>query len=142
MHVWGKLMSDWKSFGLALFAAVGLLDETNGSAHAQCASFPGTITTCATEWSNGSVINLGGLPVSTNSQAFGINDVGQVVGRSDSSATEWSGGSTINLGPGVAEGINNAGQAVGFSAIGFGSATEWSNGSVINLGGLPSVIDA
>ena len=34
----------------------------------------------ATEWSGGSVINLGGLAGSTFSGAAGINDAGQVVG--------------------------------------------------------------
>ena len=57
-------------------------------------------------------------------------------------ATEWSGGGVIKLGglPGstnsVAQGINNAGQAVGFSS-GFNffeQATEWSHGHVIDLG--------
>ena len=31
-------MSHWKSSGLAVFAAVCLLGETTGSAHAQCVS--------------------------------------------------------------------------------------------------------
>ncbi len=59
-------------------------------------------------------------------------------------ATEWSGGSVIDLGglPGstasIASGINDAGQAVGYSSVGdVGYATEWSSGSVINLEGLP-----
>ena len=34
----------------------------------------------ATEWSDGQVIDLGGLPGSTYSIAYGINDAGQVVG--------------------------------------------------------------
>ena len=76
----------------------------------------------ATEWSGGSVINLGNLPGSTFSVAVSINDAGQAVGNSVGGinhATEWSGGSVINLGglPGSAiampSGINNAGQAVG-----------------------------
>jgi probable HAF family extracellular repeat protein len=46
---------------------------------------------------------------------------------------------SINLGEGVADGINDAGQVVGFSSIidGNTQATEWSGGSVIDLGGLP-----
>jgi uncharacterized membrane protein len=101
-------------------------------------------TAVATEWSGGSVINLGGLPGSTFGVAFGINNAGQIVGWSvvggTMVATEWSGGGVINLGglPGFtfseAFGINNAGQIVGLSD---GFATEWSGGSVINLGGLP-----
>jgi probable HAF family extracellular repeat protein len=80
----------------------------------------------ATEWSGGSVIELGGLPGSTDSGAAGINDAGQVVGFSvvdgtDVFAIEWDGGSVINLGglPGSvdssASAINNAGQVVGSS---------------------------
>ena len=67
-------MSFFKTSGLAIFGVVCLLGGTTGSAHAQ--------TIFATEWSNGQVINLGGLPGSTRSQAYGINDAGQVVGFS------------------------------------------------------------
>jgi uncharacterized membrane protein len=48
------------------------------------------------------VINLGGLPGSTSSQANGIDDAGQVVGDGliggVEVATEWSNGNVINLG--------------------------------------------
>ena len=96
-------------------------------------------------WSAGSVIDLGGLPGFTFSEAFGINDAGQVVGFSQVGvaqyATEWSGSTIINLGGDVdseALGINNAGQVVGYSAARLGTyATEWRGGSAINLGGLP-----
>jgi probable HAF family extracellular repeat protein len=102
----------------------------------------------ATEWSGGSVIDLGGLPGSTQSSAYSINDAGQVVGLSRigdyEHATEWSGGSIIDLLPGstssdsVAESINDAGQVVGGGCTSSGcGAIEWSGGSVINLGGLP-----
>lgn len=37
----------------------------------------------ATEWSDGRVIDLGGLPGSTLSDALGINDTGHVVGYSE-----------------------------------------------------------
>src|ERR1700687_109319 len=102
-------MSFCKSFGLALFAAVCLLGETAGSAHAQCGP---SVFLCATERSGGSVISLGGLPGFVSSEASSINNVGQVVGVSffgsgsvSASATEWSGGSIINLGglPGFGE---------------------------------------
>jgi probable HAF family extracellular repeat protein len=99
------------------------------------------------------VINLVGLPDSTYSAAYGINNVGQVVGVSVVDgvdvATEWSHGRVIDLGglPGTtisaAFAINDAGQAVGWS-IGMGSsyATEWSDGRVIDLGGLPGSTDS
>ena len=79
----------------------------------------------ATEWSGGSVIDLGELPGSTRSDAYGINDAGFVVGVSEIGgigyATEWIGRAIINLGglPGstmaLLGAINNFGQAVGFS---------------------------
>ena len=87
----------------------------------------GTVGGGATEWSNGQVINLGGV----GSGAYGINDSGQVVGQSLEMhaiqvATEWSNGQVIDLPllPGAtgssALSINNAGQVVGFTAIGGG----------------------
>jgi probable HAF family extracellular repeat protein len=140
-------MSQWKSFGLAIFAAVGLLGETASSARAQC-SIAGN--PCATEWSHGSAINIGGLPGSNESQAYGINDRGQAVGYSDVGGldypTEWRHGSVIDLGrlsdsaESIAFSINDAGQAVGFStgnSIRYQEATEWNHGSVIGLGVLP-----
>ena len=72
-------MSYWKSFGVSIFAAVCLLGETAGSAQAVTCGF---FNDCATEWSGGAVINLGGLSGTTFSQALGINDGGQVVGSS------------------------------------------------------------
>jgi probable HAF family extracellular repeat protein len=129
-------MSYWKSFGLAILAAACLLGETTGSAPAQC-------NPCATEWSDGSVIKLGSLPGSTDSEALAINNAGQAVGSSGGQAVEWSGGSVINLGPGYAESINNAGQAVGYSpGLALWSATEWSGGSVIHLQNLPGATES
>ena len=92
-------MSHWKSLGLGIFAAVCVLGGTASSVHAQCNT---SGSDCATEWSGGGVIELGGLPGSTASAAIGINNAGKAVGYSavgnDEVATEWSGGSVINLG--------------------------------------------
>jgi probable HAF family extracellular repeat protein len=99
----------------------------------------------ATEWRNGNVISLG-APPGSYSQAYSINDAGQIVGVSGNYAAEWSNGRVINLGglPGsfgsTADGINNAGQVVGYSFIRGDisvQATEWIGGSVIDLGTLP-----
>jgi probable HAF family extracellular repeat protein len=138
-------MSPWKKFGLGLFTAVWLLDAIAGSALAQCFRSV-EHNECATEWSSGGVINLGGLPGFTSSYAWSINDAGQVVGYSigeGTYATEWSGGNIINLGglPGfsfsLSTDINNAGQVIGNSFFGnVPHATEWSGGSIIDLGGL------
>ena len=119
-------MSHWKSFGVSIFAAISLLGETTGSAHAE-----------ATEWDNGSIIDLGpGVPES-------INDAGQRVGSSSvngvETATEWSNGNVIYLGGSLgssfvsnAVSINASGQVVGFSInlrTGNAFATEWSGGN-------------
>ena len=99
----------------------------------------------ATEWSGGSVINLGNLQ---GSFAEDINDAGQVVGATlAGAAIEWSGGSIIDLGnpagstDSTASGINNAGQIVGWSEYSSNGgtifATIWSGGSAIALGTLP-----
>ena len=126
-------MSFCKALGLAGFAAVCLLSDATGSAHAQC-----VFLSCATEWSGGKIFVLGALPGYTESRASGINDFGQVVGRSengaDIQATEWSAGKILDLGPGLAFGINDFGQVVG---SGTGGATEWSGGSAVSLGSLP-----
>jgi hypothetical protein len=110
-------MSHWKSSGLALFAAICLLSETSGSAYAQCIRSAGG-NLCATEWSSGGAINLGGPPGFMSSTATGINDDGLAVGISNFGnvpyATEWSGGGSINLGglsgstSSGARGINDA----------------------------------
>ena len=142
-------MSHWNSFAFAFVTAGCLLGETTGQASAQCVQSLSESTVCATEWSAGSVIKLGTLPGFTESNAAGINDVGQVVGTSmrgsAHQATEWSDGNIISLGnlPGatfsIANGINDAGRAVGWSVFG-GEATPtiWSGGSAIHLGGLSS----
>jgi probable HAF family extracellular repeat protein len=79
---------------------------------------------------------LGGTAGSVHAQCSNFSGSGAC-------ATEWSGRNVINLGglPGsyesVANGINDAGQVVGWSLVGGLHATEWSGGSGIDLGGLP-----
>ena len=143
-------MSHWKSFGLAIVAAVCLMSETTGSAYAQYCFYSSSL--CAVEWSGGSTIRLGGLsgPLDSGSTAYGINNSGQAVGATfiegtgNGYATEWSGGRAISLANptgstfSYALSINDAGQAVGYSVGGVSEvATEWSGGNAINLGGLP-----
>jgi probable HAF family extracellular repeat protein len=95
---------------------------------------------CAVESSGGNAVNLGGLPGTTGAAAYGVNDIGQVVGQSGDHAVEWRDGSVISLGapPGstgtVATAINDAGQVVGTGDIGGASrAIEWSGGAEIVL---------
>ena len=89
-------MSFCKASGLAIFAVVCLLSETTGSAHTQCNPL---VVACATEWSDGGVIDLGGRPASI---VNAINDAGQavgaIIGEGGFLAVKWSGGSVIDLG--------------------------------------------
>jgi probable HAF family extracellular repeat protein len=120
------------SLGLGQANAINDLDQVVGNSQGH-----------ATEWSNGSVIDLGGLPGSTSSIAYSINDSGQVVGEclfanGSGIATEWSGGTIINLGSlleslnSTAYDINNTGQVVGFNE--FPAAPEPSTWAMILLG--------
>ena len=88
----------------------------------------GSLGDQAAEWSGGTVIDLGGLPGSTASEAYAVNDAGTAVGVSIFAngaeyATEWSDGDIIKLGGfprsvgSVAYGINDAGQIVGVSSV-------------------------
>jgi uncharacterized membrane protein len=109
-----------KTFGLAVLGALCLLAPP-------IRRMPNAHSNVATEWSGGRVINLGGLPGSTSSFAFDINDAGRAVGASVVGsiiyATEWRGGRVINLRglPGSARSeatsINDAAQVVGESVV-------------------------
>jgi len=96
------------------------------------------------------IVDLGTLPGHTWSDAYGVNDLGQVVGQSVdaegiSRAFLWSEGEMIDLGtlPGHVESeahdVNNAGQVVGQSvdAEWISRAFLWSEGEMIDLGTLP-----
>jgi probable HAF family extracellular repeat protein len=89
----------------------------------------------ATLWSNGQRTSLGALPGASFSEATAINNLGQVVGWSYAAqeyqdnlihhATLWSNGQITDLGTmgGItseANGINSAGQIVGFASFASG----------------------
>jgi probable HAF family extracellular repeat protein len=64
-------------------------------------------------WDKGIVHDLGTMNPNEGSEAYGINDKGQVVGRSGANAFLWHNGVFTNLGPGSAYNINNNGFVVG-----------------------------
>ncbi len=68
-------------------------------------------------WENGMVTDLGPLHPGEGSEAYGINDRGQVVGRSGNRAILWNNSAKTDLGPGAALGINNAGTIIGDSFL-------------------------
>jgi probable HAF family extracellular repeat protein len=74
------------------------------------------------------VVDLGVLPGSDISEAYGINNRGEVVGRTNYSAFLWRNGLLTNLGPGAAYGINDAGQVVGETS-GITHGFLWENGN-------------
>ena len=119
---------------------VGRADVLDSHGNQQSAAFT---------YSNGTITNLGTLGGSW-SEAWGINDLGTIVGQStvpgDSSSPgfSWSNGVMTSLGTlgGTASfgaAINNAGTIVGFSVLP-GSinarAMSYSNGTMTNLGTL------
>jgi len=83
------------------------------------------MTSRAFLWDNGNMSDLGTLPQANDSEAFGLNDFGAVVGDSgndsfDGHGVLWQGGNVMDLGdlgrPGTsAHAINDAGQIVGGS---------------------------
>jgi len=100
-------------------------------------------------WQDGKPQDLGTLPDGNSSNAYGINDDGQVVGTNTTSGNNraflWQNGVPQDLGtlPGDnfsdAYGINNAGQVVGRSnnASGNDRAFLWQDGMMSELGMLP-----
>lgn len=114
-----------------------------------------TRNTRATLWENGKWTSLGTLPVEDkdhwNSEAYAINDKGQIVGFSEKTrvilyhAFLWEDGKMIDLTPdqvrsSLAHSINNNGQIVGWSHIELINRTHavlWQrDGSMIDLGHL------
>ena len=100
-------------------------------------------------WTGGIPTILNTLPQHTNALALSLNTQGVAVGQSapapsggnGSRAVVWNGVTPTDLGTlggqqSLAQGINDAGQIVGFSFLADGSlrATLWENGSIVNLG--------
>jgi probable HAF family extracellular repeat protein len=96
---------------------VGVSNTTSGLGH-------------ATLWENGTITDLGGLTPTGSSEAFDINNKGQVVGWSEiggvGRATLWQNGSVIDLNTLIrdpnyevmeATGINDHGQIVGIGYL-------------------------
>jgi len=117
--------------------------------HGEIAGTAGTASGSphAVLWSHGAVMDLGILPISTQSSALSINNRGQVVGYGDSPTGQhailWDHGAIIDLGPlepggsGLARHINNRGQVVGEgedAVFGSTHAVVWQNSAVIDLG--------
>lgn len=87
-------------------------------------------------WRDGELIDLGVLPGTDVSRAFGINDRGQIVGTSvdfdprEAHAVLWEDGQPIDIAVGCnATAINNRGEIVGRC----GGATLWRDGSQVPL---------
>ncbi|MBK9021917.1 MAG: hypothetical protein IPL72_18805 [Sulfuritalea sp.] len=95
----------------------------------------------ATIWNNGTPSALG-YAGGGISQAYGIDNGGQVVGGvnvsttgNDWHAVVWSGSTTRDLGPGMAFAINKSGQVAGTNER--QQAVIWNGGTVTQLGSGP-----
>jgi probable HAF family extracellular repeat protein len=73
-------------------------------------------------WDKGIAQDLGSLHASEGSEAYGINDKTQVVGRSGNHAFLWHNGTMTDLGAGSAYNVNNGGAVVGDSFLWHGGA--------------------
>lgn len=78
------------------------------------------------------VTNLGTLPGTTSSAAYGINDLGQVVGSSDNRAFLYSGEVMTDLGVGGAPDINNSSQVI----VNVTTLAPPNNGAFLYSGGV------
>lgn len=104
----------------------------------------------AVVWNGGSVVDLGTLGTGSFSEAWGVNNVGQIVGWSYMNGaslgvhgflhTEAAG--LVDLTPGSDSGyaldINDAGQVTGYqTALGGFHAFRWQAGTAVDLGVVP-----
>jgi probable HAF family extracellular repeat protein len=109
------LLSDryCRAYGInSLGTIVGGSDTGNPIAFPQ-AFAPPVLGMHACLWDKGIVHDLGALHPNEGSEAYGINDKGQVVGRSGNNAFLWQNGVFTDLGPGAAFNINNNGFDIG-----------------------------
>jgi probable HAF family extracellular repeat protein len=116
------------------------------------ANMGGTDLGHAVLWSGGSVQDLGTLGTGFFSEAWGVNNLGQVVGWSYTNGGNGltgvhgflysQGGGLVDLTPesdtGSALDINDAGQVTGYkTALGGYHAFRWQGGTFVDLGVLP-----
>jgi probable HAF family extracellular repeat protein len=94
-------------------------------------------------WDNGTMTDLGVLEDNVTSMAYGMNDVGQVVGNSSRRAFLWENGAITDIGDLGADGaaasdVNSSGQVIGwsFQSGRFPHAFLWENGQMADLGTL------
>jgi len=147
----GQVIGGGGSYGAALYSNGTVLDLgslDNYSAprgmndSGQVVGTSGSIYSFgAAFFSNGTVTKLGG----SGTEAFGINNSGQIVGYAGPHAALFSNGTVFDLDPmgggSIAFSINDSGQAVGFSTWTNSTpnvrhAVLFSNGTVTDLGSL------
>jgi probable HAF family extracellular repeat protein len=130
------------AYGGALYTATPLGSLGGGTTSGYAINASGQVTgesttangqTHAFVSTNGTMIDLGTLPGSSDSHGYGINNAGQVTGSSGEHAFLYSCGEMTDLAPGVGSGINNSGQVVGTTS---GGAFLYSNGAIKIIAGL------
>ena len=132
-------MTDLGSLGGAYGSASGI----NESGQVVGGSDLATGSSRAFLWDNGTITDLGVLGDNVRSFAYGINDLGQVVGTSGRRAFLWESGAMTDigdLGGGIAEAadVNESGQVIGWSNPSGRNyhAFLWENGQMLDLGTL------
>jgi probable HAF family extracellular repeat protein len=80
------------------------------------------VGTHACLWDKGIAKDIGTLHANEGSEAYGINDKTQIVGRSGNHAFLWHNGAMTDLGGGAAYNINNNGAVIGDSFLWQGGA--------------------
>jgi probable HAF family extracellular repeat protein len=143
--------------GYALSRAINDVGQIVGMSDTGKLDSQGGVVSHAFLYANGATTDLGVLPGTASdyhdhSEALGISNTGQVVGRSggyagDAHAFLWQNGKMSDIGANTGESsatsINDAGQIVGYQALGLENhsaivhAVLWQSGKQIDLGTLP-----
>lgn len=138
----------------------GTAFKINAKGHVVGWSYNDEYTNRAVLWRNGKITHLGGLDPALESYAYGMNDVGTIVGASkfqvglvNMQAVRWDGmpkqitalNSLTERGDASARAVNNAGVIVGYSNYQYSAywehhAVAWTGTEPIDLGTLPGGI--
>jgi probable HAF family extracellular repeat protein len=102
-----------RAYGINSLGKIAGGSDTGQPVGNQGAFGPPVVGVHACLWDKGLLQDIGTLHPNEGSEAHGLNDKGQVVGRSGNNAFLWQNGAFTDLGPGAAFNINNNGVVIG-----------------------------